>query len=118
RTRTYFDFYVVLDPLQSRDAATTTVTLSPHGKIFAKKYIVTGDVQSIGYHRGLRTQAFDRYLHGFVMNLEDGGIVVVVGGTDADMIDDFENGVREDEERAKVVVVQREEYDSLIKVRF
>src|SRR5690625_345097 len=118
RTRTYFDFYDVLDPLQSRDAATTTVTLSPHGKIFAKKYIVTGDVQSIGYHRGLRKQAFERYLHGFVMNLEDGGIEVVVGGTDADMVDDFENGFWEDEERAQVFEVQKEEYDGPIKVGF
>lgn len=118
RTRTYFDFYDVLDPLQSRDAATTTVTPSPYGKIFAKKYIVTGDVQNIGYHRGLRKQAFERDLHGLVMNLENGGIEVVVGGIDADMVDDFENGLWEDEERAQVFEVQKEEYDGPIKVGF
>lgn len=118
RTRTYFDFYDVLDPLQSRDAVTTTVTPAPRGRIFTKKYTVTGDVQNIGYHRGLRKQAFERYLHGSVMNLEDGGIEVVVGGTHSDMVDDFENGFWEDEERAQVFEVQKEDYDGPIKVGF
>lgn len=118
RTRAYFDFYDVLDPLQSRDAATTTVTPSPSGKIFAKKYFVTGDVQNIGYHRGLRKQAFERYLHGSVMNLEDGGIEVIVGGTDPAMVDDFENGFWEDEERAQVFEIEKEEYKGPIKVGF
>lgn len=118
KTKTYFDFHDVLDPLQSRDAVTTTVTPSPMGEIYAKKYIVTGNVQDIGYHRGLRKQAFERYLHGFVMNLENGDIEVVVAGTDLEMVDDFKNGLWEDEERAQVIEVQESTYEEPIKVGF
>ncbi|MEC5425931.1 acylphosphatase [Virgibacillus sp. C22-A2] len=118
KTKTYFDFHDVLDPLQSRDASTTTVTPSPLGKLYAKKYIVSGSVQDIGYHRGLRKQAFERYLHGFVMNLENGDIEVVVASTDPVMIDDFKNALWEDEERAHVIEVQESNYEEPIKVGF
>lgn len=118
KTQAYFDFHDVLEPLQSRDANTTTVTPSPLGKLYAKKYTVSGDVQDIGYHRGLRKQAFERYLHGFVMNMENGDIEVVVAGTDPDMVDDFKNALWEDEERANVMEVQVSNYEEPIKVGF
>ncbi|MHC0552923.1 acylphosphatase [Salinicoccus sp. CNSTN-B1] len=115
RTRTYFDFHDLLDPLQSRDAVKTTVAPSPVGTIYAKKYRVTGYVQNVGYHRGLRKQAFERNLHGYVMSIEDGAIEVVVGGNDQEMVDDFENGLWEDEERAQVFEVTKEEYNGPIR---
>ncbi|MCG7333027.1 acylphosphatase [Salinicoccus roseus] len=117
RAKIYFDFHDLLDPLQARDAVITTVTPSLEGKLHAKKYTVTGDVQNIGYHRGLRKQAFERGLHGYVMNMDD-AIEVVVGGTDLEMVDDFEHGLWEDEERAKIFEVIKEEYDGPIKVGF
>ncbi|HEX6593684.1 MAG TPA: acylphosphatase [Bacillota bacterium] len=116
--KTYFDLHDVLEPLRFRDAETTTVTPSPEGKIYAKKYTVIGDVQNIGYHRGLRKQAFERHLHGFVMNLENGDIEVVVGGTDREMVDDFKQALWEDEERSHVLEVQESDYHAPIKVGF
>ncbi|MBC5635696.1 acylphosphatase [Ornithinibacillus sp. BX22] len=116
--RTYFDFHDVLDPLISRQGFITTVTPSPVGKIYSKKYIVSGDVQDIGYHRGLRKQAFERYLHGFVSNLENGDIEVVVAGTDEEMVNDFRNALFEDPERSHVLEVQEEIYQEPIKVGF
>lgn len=118
KSNTYFDLHDVLEPLRFRDAETTTVTPSPEGKIYAKKYTVIGDVQNIGYHRGLRKQAFERHLHGFVMNLENGDIEVVVGGTDPEMVDDFKQALWEDEERSHVLEVQESDYDAPIKVGF
>ncbi|WP_010531633.1 acylphosphatase [Lentibacillus jeotgali] len=118
KKQTYFDFQDVLEPLQSRDANSTTVTPSPMQKLYAKKYTVSGDVQDIGYHRGLRKQAFERELHGFVLNLENGDIEVVVAGTDPEMVDDFRNGLWEDEERAQVMEVLVNDYDEPIKVGF
>ncbi|MFC4025024.1 acylphosphatase [Oceanobacillus longus] len=115
---TYFDFHDVLDPLQSRDASATTVTPCPQEKLYTKKYIVSGNVQDIGYHRGLRKHAFERYLHGYIMTLEDGDIEIVVGGTDPEMVEDFKNGIWEDVERAQVIEVQEKNYDEPIKVGF
>ncbi|WP_339226571.1 acylphosphatase [Oceanobacillus sp. FSL K6-2867] len=115
---TFFDFHDVLDPLQSRDAFVTTVTPCPQERLFAKKYIVSGDVLDIGYHRGLRKEAFERYLHGYIMTLEEGDIEIVVGGTDPEMVDDFKNAIWEDEERGQVFEVQVEPYHDPIKVGF
>lgn len=75
-------------------------------------------MQDIGYHRGLRKQAFERFLHGFVMNKENGDIDVIVGGLDPEMVDDFKNAFWEDEERAHVVDVQETDYDEPLKVGF
>lgn len=114
----YFDLFDVLEPLQSRQAHVSTVTPSPQGKIHAKKYTVIGDVQDLGYHRGLRKQAFERYLHGFVVNKENGDIDVIVGGLDPEMVDDFKNAFWEDEERATVLAVEEEPYHEPLKVGF
>ncbi|WP_152656809.1 acylphosphatase [Oceanobacillus sp. CFH 90083] len=115
---TFFDFHDVLDPLQNRDATVTTVTPCPQQKIYMKKYIVIGDVLDLGYHRGLRKQAFERELHGYIMTKEIGDIEIVVGGTDSEMVEDFKNGIWEDEERATVMEVLEEDVDEAIKVGF
>ncbi|WP_339180237.1 acylphosphatase [Oceanobacillus sp. FSL W7-1293] len=115
---TFFDFHDVLDPLQNRDATVTTVTPCPQQKVYMKKYIVVGDVLDIGYHRGLRKQAFERELHGYIMTKEIGDIEIVVAGTDPEMVEDFKHGIWEDEERATVMEVLEEDVDEAVKVGF
>lgn len=115
---TFFDFHDVLDPLQNRDATVTTVTPCPQQKVYMKKYIVVGDVLDIGYHRGLRKQAFERELHGYIMTKEIGDIEIVVAGTDLEMVEDFKHGIWEDEERATVMEVLEEDVDEAVKVGF
>src|SRR5699024_9117442 len=66
KEKVYFDFYDVLEPLISRQGKVATVSPAPLGRIYMKKYTVLGDVQDLGYHLGLRKQAFERGLHGFV----------------------------------------------------
>lgn len=114
----YFDFHDVLEPLISRTATTSTVTPAPLGKLYKKKYIVSGDVQDLGYHYGLRKQAFERKLNGFISNLENGDIEIVVLGTDKEMVDDFKNGILEDPERSTVESIREEPYDGPVKVGF
>ena len=114
----YFDLHDVLEPLQSRDATTTTVTPCPQQKLTSKKYLVSGDVHDIGYHRGLRKHAFERYLHGSITKLGDGDIEIVVAGTDPEMVDDFKKGIWEDEERAQVIEVREVPHDEPVKVGF
>lgn len=118
KAKVYFDFHDVLDPLQNRDASVSTVTPCPQEKLYAKKYTVSGNVQEIGYHRGLRKQAFERNLHGYIMNLESGDIEVVVAGCDQEMIDDYKNAFFEDEERGQVDQIEESIYKEPIKVGF
>lgn len=118
KEKIYFDFYDVLEPLISRQGVVSTVSPAPLGKIYMKQYIVYGDVQNHGYHLGLRKQAFERGLHGFVMNLEEGVIEIVVAGVDPEMVDDFKHGITEDEERATVIEIEASDYDGYVKVGF
>lgn len=115
---TYFDFHDVIEPLQAKDAYSTTVTPCPQERLFTKKYTVSGNVMDIGYHRGLRKHAFERFLHGYIMTLEEGDIEIIVGGTDPEMVEDFKNAIWEDEERGQVFEVQAEDTDVPIKVGF
>ncbi|MBU6081886.1 acylphosphatase [Allobacillus halotolerans] len=114
----YFPFYDVIEPLINRQSAVTTVTPAPVGKIYKKKYIVTGEVSNIGYHRGLRKQAFERGLHGYVLGLEGGDMEVVVAGTDPEMVDDFENGFYEDPERGQVEYVYKSNFTGYVNIGF
>src|SRR5699024_9095743 len=114
----YFDFTDVLYPLMTRTAKCTMVTPHPKGELFAKKYSIKGDVQNIGYHRGLRKAAFERSLNGLVFNLENGDIDVVVAGTDLEMVNDFRNAVWEDPERANVHDVSVSDWHQPMKIGF
>lgn len=114
----YFDFMDVLQPLVTRSAQRTTVTPYPEGELFARKYTIKGDVQDIGYHRGLRKQAFERFLSGLVFNLENGDIDVVVAGTDLEMVNDFGNAIWEDPERSTVLEVNVSSWDKPMKIGF
>lgn len=118
KEKIYFDYYDVLEPLISRQGVISTVSPAPIGTIYMKKYTVYGDVQDQGYHLGLRKQAFERGLHGFVTNTGEGEIEIVIAGTDREMIDDFKHGITEDEERATVTEIIEEDYDGFVKVGF
>lgn len=114
----YFDFTDVLQPLLTRVSNRTTVTPYPSGELFALKYTIKGDVQDIGYHRGLRKQAFERFLNGLVFNLENGDIEVAVAGTDMEMVNDFGNAIWEDPERATVQEVTVSNWNKPMKIGF
>jgi len=118
KEKIYFDYYDVLEPLISRQGHISTVSPAPIGKIHMKKYTVYGDVHNHGYHLGLRKQAFERGLHGFVTIAGEDSIEIVVAGTDPEMVDDFVHGITEDEERATVVEIKEEEHDGFVKVGF
>jgi cyanophycin synthetase len=116
--RVYFDLPDVLEPLRTRTVTVSTVTPAPNGKIYAKKYVVTGEVQRVDYHRGLRKQAFERELFGFVKRRDDGNIEVVVAGTDPENVNEFREAILEDPERSTVENIQEEPWSGPIKIGF
>ncbi|SDZ55543.1 D-alanine-D-alanine ligase [Evansella caseinilytica] len=118
KERIYFDFNDVLEPLLTKTASTTMVSAAPVGKIYAKKYTVSGDVQGIDYHRGLRKQAFERKLSGYVTNLENGDIDIVVLGTDENNVNDFKNAITGDPERSDVRGIRETDWTEPVKVGF
>ncbi|WP_062050286.1 acylphosphatase [Bacillus sp. JCM 19034] len=114
----YFDLSDVLFPLMTNSANVTTVTPIPRGTIYMKKYNVVGEVQRIDYHRGLRKMAFERNLHGMVINNDDGSIDIVVAGTDEEMVNEFYHDIQADPERSVIEHIHTSDYSQPIKVGF
>ncbi len=118
REKIYFDFPTVIEPLVSKSARVSTVSKAPLGNLYAIKYTVSGDVQSVDYHRGLRKQAFERNLSGFIKNLETGDIEVVVIGTEKENVGDFKNAILDDPERSDVAEIKESPWNEPVKIGF
>ncbi|SDZ55528.1 D-alanine-D-alanine ligase [Evansella caseinilytica] len=117
-SRVYFDFNTVLEPLSSRSAVEVEVSPAPIGKIYAKKYIVSGFVQRVSYHQWLKNQALDKHLNGFINKLSDGDIEVVVAGTNKKAVNGFKEVFSHDPKKAEVRKIKEEIWRSPVKVGF
>ncbi|ART78085.1 Cyanophycin synthetase [Sutcliffiella horikoshii] len=118
RQKIYYDFSDALEPLFNRNALVTTVKMAPVGTIYSKKYTVSGSVQNKGFHRGLRKQAFERGLVGYLSNLDNGDIEVVISGTSKEEVEQFKEAFYEDTERAEVLEIEEIDWNKPVKVGF
>ncbi|MDY7224127.1 acylphosphatase [Halalkalibacterium halodurans] len=117
KSKIYFDLNTVLEPLQSRSAMEVEVTPAPVGKFHAKKYIVSGSVQRVSYHQWLKKEALSKDLHGFINNLPDGEIEVVVAGTSKEAVAEFKHTLS-NTHKAEVKKVAEEVWKNPVKVGF
>ncbi|GGA64756.1 acylphosphatase [Ornithinibacillus halotolerans] len=90
-SKVYFDMTTVLEPLENRAALEVEVAPAPMGEFFAKRYVVSGDVQRHSYHKWLKKQALDNDLHGYVKNMVFDEVEIIVGGTDKAKINEFKS---------------------------
>lgn len=118
RNSIYFDFRGVLEPLQNRSAIEVEVSPAPVGRIYAKRYTVTGNVQHVGYHQRLRKQAFKLNLNGYVKNRNRKAIEVVVAGTNEDAVDRFKDILTEEIGKDEVLEISEEPWKQPVKVGF
>ena len=102
------------------DHVTTQTKISNplRDKVYGKRYIVSGDVLNVGYHRGLRKRAFENKISGYVKRREDERIDVVVMGNDPDIINNFEQAILSDPERSSVEHIEVEEWTKPVKIGF
>lgn len=118
KSNLYFDFRDVLQFFRSKATTEVTLTPAPEGKTYAKRYIVSGNVQGVGYRNWIRRQALKQNLHGFTRNLKNGKVVVVVAGQDENVVDEFKNTCFQGPEKAKVENVTAYDWDQPVKIGF
>ncbi|WP_373893900.1 acylphosphatase [Virgibacillus sp. CBA3643] len=119
RSSLYFDFDSILDPIKKRTAENVEVSaVPPLGKLYGKKYIVTGKVQVVGYRAWIKRQALKRNLHGYTENLDDGTVVVVVAGINEQEVNKFKNICFKGPEKAEVTDVTEFIWDKPVKIGF
>ncbi|MFB4474001.1 acylphosphatase [Oceanobacillus caeni] len=90
----YFDLPTVLEPLENRSAVEVEVKAYPKGEMYAKKYIVSGNVLRQSYHRWLKNQALDYNLHGHIKKLVNNDIEILIAGTNKDTVDQFKEIIK------------------------
>lgn len=118
RSKLFFDFYDLLEPLNNRVATQTVVSTPPLGQVYGRQYTVDGDVLNIDYHRGLRKHAFENKLSGYVSVREDNKIDVVVVGSDLEIVENFDQAIYSDPERSTVTGIEVKNFDEPVKVGF
>lgn len=114
----YFDVYDILEPLAAKVVTSTTVSKPYLGQLYGREYIVSGDVQQVGYHRGIRKQAFERKVSGFIKSLENGQIQIVIVGTDRTVIDQFSEVILADPERSTITDIVEKTWNDPVKIGF
>ncbi|UTR11806.1 acylphosphatase [Evansella sp. LMS18] len=117
KSKIYFDFSTVLEPLQNRSGMEVEVNNAPLGKLYSKKYTVSGSVRRLKYHEWIKKEAFNKKLNGFVKNSINGEIEVVVSGVNKEAVNDFKQTLK-NSEFAEVTKVQEAGWQSPVKVGF
>lgn len=75
----------------------------------ARRYVVAGRVQGVGFRWFMHDAAAREGVHGWVRNLADGGVEVMVEG-DAESVDRLEAAIRRGPASARVERVDVEEH--------
>lgn len=75
----------------------------------ARRYVIAGRVQGVGFRWFTHDAAAREGIHGWVRNLADGSVEVVVEG-DAESVDRVEAAVRRGPSHARVERVEVEEH--------
>jgi acylphosphatase len=76
--------------------------------LLARRYVVVGRVQGVGFRYFAQAAAAREGLHGWVMNLPDGRVEIIAEG-DSDAIERFERHVRQGPPGARVETVEIDE---------
>lgn len=113
----YFDYRKIRRLLLNGLVQGYQITDATHAPLYAKRYIVSGKVQKVGYRRWIQREAIRQGLHGYTRNLRNGNVVVVVGG-DQDKVDGFKLICQRGSKRTKVKGVKEFSWKGQIKIGF
>jgi len=118
RSPLYFNYKTVLGPIKDRLVQMVVLPQLQTENIYSKKYIVTGKVQKVGYRNWIRRQALNASLHGYVKNLRNSKVEIVVAGNDPIELDNFKAICSKGSKRARVKNVIERSWDKPVPYGF
>lgn len=107
----YFDYKSLLEPLKTWAAEEITVTKPPNGKLYCKKYIITGKLYKVGYMTWIKRQALKNNLIGYISQKVKNEVEIVVMNTDKNEVDKFKEQCSKGSRKSKVKSVDEEIFD-------
>lgn len=114
----FFDYKNILKQFRANQLKKIEITDAPVGELYAKRYLVSGKVQKVGYRIWVENQAIAHGLHGYTRNLKNGNVVVVVGSVNENVVDEFRDVCFKGPKRARVDNVKDFIWQNEIKVGF
>jgi len=101
RSRFYFDFDSIMEPLKTWAAEEIVVSSIPKGQLNGIKFIVSGKVVKVGYMNWIKRQALLRGFHGF-SKIKNGNVEVTIFGPNLDDLENFKKQCFKGSKRSKV----------------
>lgn len=114
----FFDYKIVNELLSSKAVNEIEIFSAPRGQVYAKKFIVSGNVQGVGYRQWIRGRAVKLNIDGYTKNLKNGKVVVVAVSDNMEVLEEFRQLCHMGPERSKVEKVTEHEWTSSVKVGF
>jgi len=118
RPNLYFNFDKIVDSLTSRAAEIIKVSNCPTGKVYGKKYIVSGRVQKVSYRKWITRKAREHGLHGYTRNLNNGDVEVLVASTNQDVVSAFKDICLKGPRKADVQNIKEQEFTKPVEIGF
>lgn len=118
RTQIYFDYKKVKELMQGMLVQQIKIADAPLKKLYAKRYVMSGEVQKVGYRKWIQKQALKQNLHGYTKNLKNGKVVVVVGNEDERKVNKFKSVCSKGPSRSRIKDIQEYIWENQIKIGF
>lgn len=114
----YFDYLTIIRLLKKNYINHIELEKIPEGPVYARKYIVSGKVQKVGYRKWLRRKAILNNVHGYAKNLYSHDVKVVIGSNDIEKINRFEMLCKKGPKKAKINSMKSQNWNKEIKMGF
>lgn len=118
RTNLYFNFDSIIEPLTNRSAKLVELPIPPLGKLYGKRYMVSGKVQGVGYRKWIKKQAQSLGLQGFAKNTSDGEVEVVAVSSNSQIFNNFKEICEEGSPNSEVLNIVEEDWNKPVKIGF
>ncbi|MFD0952090.1 acylphosphatase [Virgibacillus natechei] len=114
----YFNYESIVKFLKSGVVEEVVVPPMPSENSVIKKMTVSGKVQRVGFRKWVYDRAVDRRLNGYVKNLKNKNVFIVVAG-DKERVQQFIDTIKEDTpKKMNVKTVDEEEWNKPVKMGF
>ncbi len=114
----YYDFKSILETLRNGYAKEVIMPPIPKNTLIAKSFKLSGQVQGIGFRKWVHKHAFNSRLNGFVKNLANGNVHIVVAGRKGE-VEAFTTLLDQSPpQKAKIKEIKKEEWKKPVKFGF
>src|SRR5699024_2962378 len=111
KSRFFFDYKSLLEPLKTLSANFIETYPAPMGKLVGVRFDVVGKLNKVGYMKWIRRQALIEGHHGYVKKLSSDKMSVFVYGTDLEKLKQFYKKCKKGSKKSRVENVEMKVLD-------